>query len=175
MTCLGLKGGIGSSSRIISADGSKYTIGSIVMANFGSAGNLVVGGQHFDTTKPGLKASGKDTGSIIMITATDVPLSERQLNRVAKRAMIALGRVGSYCGNGSGDISIAFTTANKIPHYSTSDIMQYRMFYDENIDRIFEASVESIEESIISALYHAETTVGIRGKVALGLRSFLDA
>jgi len=82
---------------------------------------------------------------------------------VAKRAMISLGRVGSFCGNGSGDIAIAFTTANRIPHDSDHDILTCRMFYDESIDKVFEASVESVEEAIISSLYHAETTHGIRG------------
>ena len=105
--------------------------------------------------------------------AKDIPLSERQLGRVAKRAMISLGRVGSFCGNGSGDIAIAFTTANRIPHDSDHDILTCRMFYDESIDKVFEASVEAVEEAIISSLYHAETTHGIRGKTAVSLRDFL--
>ena len=173
MRCLGLKGGIGSASRVLEIDGAKYTVGALVMSNFGAPGNLVIGGQHYDTSKAHV-SDVKDRGSIIMILATDIPLSERQLGRVAKRAMISLGRVGSFCGNGSGDIAIAFTTANRIPHDSDHDILTCRMFYDESIDKVFEASVEAVEEAIISSLYHAETTHGIRGKTAVSLRDFLD-
>lgn len=172
MVCLGLKGGIGSSSRTLEVDGRTYTVGALVMSNFGEAGNLVIGGRHIDTRKCSEDCK-KDTGSIIIVIATDVPLSERQLKRVAKRSMIALGRVGSYCGNGSGDIAIAFTTANRQPHYSSRNILDTKMFYDENIDCVFEAAVEAVEESILSSLYHAETTTGVRGNTYIGLREFL--
>ena len=173
MVCLGLKGGIGSSSRTLEVDGRTYTIGALVMSNFGEAGNLVIGGRHIDTRKC-INDCKKDTGSIIIVIATDVPLNERQLKRVAKRAMIALGRVGYYCGNGSGDIAIAFTTANNQPHYSSKNILDTKMFYDENIDGVFEAAVEAVEEAIVSSLYHAETTTGVRGNTYMGLREFLE-
>ena len=88
--------------------------------------------------------------------------------------MIALGRVGSYCGNGSGDIAIAFTTANNLPHYSKQSILNVKMFYDENIDWVFEAAVEAVEEAIVSSLYHARTTTGVRGNTYMGLREFLE-
>lgn len=172
MVCLGLKGGIGSASRVLEADGGTYTVGALVMSNFGAAGNLVIGGKHYDTRLG--REERKDEGSIIMLLATDLPLSERQLKRLAKRSMVALGRVGSYCGNGSGDIAVAFTTANRLAHYSQRDILETRMFYDENIDRVFEAGVEAVEEAIISSLYHAETTTGVRGNTYLGLRDFVE-
>lgn len=168
MCCLGLKGGIGSASRIIKADGKKYTVGALVMSNFGGAGNLVIGGKHYDT-----KEAGKDQGSIIILIATDLPLSERQLNRVSKRATIALARTGSYCGNGSGDIAIAFTTANRVPHYSKRKILEYKMFDDDSIDLVFESTVEAVEEAVISSLWHADSITGIRGKQAMGLQDFL--
>lgn len=171
MVCLGLKGGIGSASRRVEVDGQTYTVGALVMSNFGAPGNLIIGGKHYDT-KLG-RDERKDEGSIIMLLATDIPLNERQLSRLAKRSMVALGRVGSYCGNGSGDIAIAFTTANRLPHYSEKNILETRMFYDENIDRVFVAGVEAVEEAIISSLYHAETTTGIRGNCYLGLRDFV--
>ena len=173
MVCLGLKGGIGSASRLIRADGSDYAIGALVMTNFGEPGNLVIGGRHYDTGKY-QEAEKKDTGSIIILIATDLPLNERQLERVAKRSMIALGRVGSFCGNGSGDIAIAFSTANRLSHYSDTDLIPVRMFYDETIDRVFEAAVEAVEEAIVSSLYHAETLTGIRGNRVMGLRDFLE-
>ncbi|WP_294511276.1 P1 family peptidase [uncultured Intestinimonas sp.] len=171
MVCLGLKGGIGSASRRVEVDGQTYTVGALVMSNFGAPGNLIIGGKHYDT-KLG-RDERKDEGSIIMLLATDIPLNERQLSRLAKRSMVALGRVGSYCGNGSGDIAIAFTTANRLPHYSEKNILETRMFYDENIDRVFVAGVEAVEEAIISSLYHAETTTGIRCNCYLGLRDFV--
>lgn len=171
MVCLGLKGGIGSASRRVEVDGQTYTVGALVMSNFGAPGNLIIGGKHYDTNLG--REERKDEGSIIMLLATDIPLNERQLSRLAKRSMVALGRVGSYCGNGSGDIAIAFTTANRLPHYSQKNILETRMFYDENIDRVFVAGVEAVEEAIISSLYHAETTTGIRGNCYLGLRDFV--
>lgn len=171
MVCLGLKGGIGSASRRVEVDGQTYTVGALVMSNFGAPGNLIIGGKHYDTNLG--RDERKDEGSIIMLLATDIPLNERQLSRLAKRSMVALGRVGSYCGNGSGDIAIAFTTANRLPHYSDKNILGTRMFYDENIDRVFVAGVEAVEEAIISSLYHAETTTGVRGNCYLGLRDFV--
>lgn len=174
MCCLGLKGGIGSASRVMHVDGQNYTVGALVMSNFGAPGNLVIGGRHYDTRLPHAQEEARDRGSVIIVIATDLPLSERQLGRVAKRATISLGRVGSFCGNGSGDIAIAFTTANRVPHYSDHNLLSYRMFYAENIDTVFEAAVEAVEEAIVSSLYHAETTHGIREKTAVGLRDFLE-
>lgn len=172
MVCLGLKGGIGSSSRIVNVDGKDYTVGALVMSNFGSPGNLVIGGRHYDTSKYD-QFPKKDEGSIIMLIATDIPLSERQLKRVSKRAAISLGRVGSICGDGSGDIAITFTTANRMKHYSEKNILESRMFFDENIDMVFESAVEAVEEAIISSLWHAETMDGIRGRRMLGLQDFI--
>jgi len=176
MVCLGLKGGIGSASRILTVDGRQYHIGSLVLSNFGAAGNLVIGGQHIDTrlAREYLQnETDRDTGSIIILLATDLPLNERQLKRVASRASIALGRVGSFCGNGSGDIAIAFTTANRVPHYHDTSILPVQMFFDENIDSVFEAAVEAAEEAILSSLWHAETTTGRDGRIWMGLQDFL--
>lgn len=173
MICLGLKGGIGSASRIVPVDGKDYTVGALVMTNFGSPGNLVIGGDHIGRRIKEQESSGKDQGSIIILLGTDIPLSERQLKRVAKRATISLGRMGSFIGTGSGDIAIAFTTANRPQHYSENNIIDMKMFYDENLDWVFETAIEATEEAIISALYHADTTYGVRGKVAKGLREYL--
>lgn len=183
MYCLGFKGGIGSASRLVNVDGQEYTIGALVMSNFGSPGNLIIGGDHIgkrikDNNEKNERNESnqdpiKDEGSIIIIIATDIPLSERQLKRIAKRSTIALGKTGSYMGNGSGDIAIAFTTANRVPHYSEKGILETKMFFDDKIDNVFEASIEAVEESIISSLYHAETTIGFLGKKVKGLRDYL--
>ena len=179
MCCLGLKGGIGSASKIVSADGQDYCIGALVMSNFGAPGNLVIGGKHYDTRKARKTVApenipDRDQGSIIIVLATDLPLNERQLKRMAKRSAAALSRTGSYYGNGSGDIAIAFSTANRVPHYSDRSILETRMLYDDSMDMVFEATVEAVEEAIISSLYHAESTTGIRGNYAMGLREFLN-
>ena len=137
------------------------------MSNFGAAGNLVIGGRHYDTGKY-MPAGSLDRGSIIIILGTDIPMSERQLKRTAKHSVIALARTGSCCGNGSGDIALAFTTANQVPHYSGKDILPMKMFYDEHIDAVFEAAAEAVEEAILSSLYHGETMTGIRGKYVMG-------
>ncbi|MBP1926316.1 D-aminopeptidase [Sedimentibacter acidaminivorans] len=173
MCCLGVKGGIGSSSRLIDVDGKEFTIGALVMSNFGSSGNLIIGCNHIGKKIKEIQDEDKDQGSIIIIIGTDIPLSERQLKRVAKRSAISLGRTGSYMGNGSGDIAIAFTTTNRVPHYSDKDIIETKMFFDDNIDKVFEASVEAVEEAIISSLYHAKTTVGYLNKKVKGLRDYL--
>ena len=111
MCCLGLKGGIGSASRIVKLDDQEYTVGALVMSNFGGAGRLMIEGRHMGQEIKDKLEAQQDKGSIIMLIATDIPLSERQLKRVARRAGVGLARTGSYYGNGSGDIAIAFTTA----------------------------------------------------------------
>ena len=175
MCCLGLKGGIGSSSRVVAIDGKDYTVGAIVMSNFGGSGNLVIGGDHIGKRiKERMAAEDKkDLGSIIMIIATDAPISDRQLRRVAKRATVSLGRCGSYLGNGSGDIAVAFSTGNRVPHYTEGSFIDMKMMDDEKLDVIFESAVEAVEESVISSMYHAKTTKGVRGNIYYGLREFL--
>ena len=180
MCCLGLKSGIGSASRLLEADGQRYTVGSLVLSNFGASGHLTIGGDHIGRRirmRMGAQAyrdqMDKDQGSIIIVLATDVPLNERQLERVARRSMIALGRVGSYCGNGSGDIAIAFSTAQRHPHYSDKSILSDRHFFDDDIDVVFEAAIEATEEAIVSSLYHAETTRGFGEREFKSLREFL--
>jgi len=173
MCCLGLKGGIGSASRIVKLDGTEYTVGALVMSNFGGAGRLLIEGRHMGQEIKDKLEAQQDKGSIIMLIATDIPLSERQLKRVARRAAVGLARTGSYYGNGSGDIAIAFTTANRVPHYSKNAVMDMKMLADSKIDPVFDMAAEAVEEAIISSLYHAETTTGRAGKVKYGLRDFL--
>lgn len=172
MVCFSIKGGIGSSSRIVELDNKEYTLGAIVMSNFGSLNDLMISGDKVGERIYNQKLE-KDKGSIIMIIATDIPLSERQLKRVSKRAVIGLGRTGSHLGNGSGDICISFTTANIIKHYSDTNIVSMKMLDDEAIDQVFRAAAEAVEESIISSLYHAETTVGVNGNTRKSLRDLL--
>ena len=112
MCCMGLKGGIGSASRIITCNEKEYTLGAIVMSNFGVLGNLRIDGKRIKTELP--KEEKPEKGSIIIVLGTDIPLSDRQLKRIAKRATVGLARVGSFLGNGSGDIAIAFSNGKKM-------------------------------------------------------------
>lgn len=173
MICMGKKGGIGSASRIVEFDGEKYTIGAIVMSNFGVIGNLRVNGEKIMNPASG-EMRIPDKGSIIMIIGTDLPLSDRQLRRTAKRATVSLGRVGSYLGTGSGDIAIAFSNGNIVPHYSDKKVLTGGFLLESDMDTVFEATAEVVEEAIISSLYHAESMIGIRGKKVLGLKEYLD-
>ncbi|MCI9475957.1 P1 family peptidase [Anaerovoracaceae bacterium 41-7] len=171
MCCMGLKGGIGSASRIITCNEKEYTLGAIVMSNFGVLGNLRIDGKRIKTELP--KEDKPEKGSIIIVLGTDIPLSDRQLKRIAKRATVGLARVGSFLGNGSGDIAIAFSNGNRIPHYSKEDVLETKMFHDNAMDKLFDATAEVVEEAVISSMYHAETTKGIRNKVLYGLREFI--
>lgn len=177
MVCMGLKGGIGSASRVVKIKEKEYTVGALLMSNFGSYGNLRIGGKP--VAVPPREEDGKtvepekDKGSVIIVLGTDLPLSSRQLNRVAKRATVGLARVGSYLGNGSGDIAVAFSTANRIPHYCEEGLVDIKMTHDDALDCVFEAVAEAVEEAVISSLYHAKTTSGIRGKVIHSVCEYL--
>lgn len=160
MSCYQLKGGIGSSSRAIILDNKEYIVGSLVLSNCGLEKDLILDGRKIGKEITSKKDLELEKGSIIIVIATDIPLSERQLKRVAKRASISLGRTGSHLGNGSGDIVVAFSTANKVNHYEKKDINSMKFINENKIDLIFRASIESIEESIISSMIHSKETVG---------------
>ncbi|WP_419878754.1 P1 family peptidase [Brevibacillus centrosporus] len=165
MVTFGYKGGIGSSSRIVSAADASYTVGVLVLSNFGSKQEFLVD-KLFPVGENPLPAVEKPTdGSIIMVLATDAPLSDRQLLRVAKRAGIGLGRTGSHFGHGSGDIVIAFSTAHKIPH-KAEGIAEIRTQLREDhavMNQLFAAAAEATEEAIYNSLSQAKTTTGRKG------------
>lgn len=174
MSCLGFKGGIGSASRVVTLEGKDYVIGALVLSNFGSAGRLMIDGRQVGREIQEMIENTPDKGSIIMVIATDIPLSERQLKRVAKRAGVGLSRTGSYMGHGSGDIAIAFSTANRVPLHSETDFLSMQVLADGKIDPVFDMTAEAVEEAIVSSMYHAETTVGREGKVRHSLREYLE-
>ena len=144
------------------------------MSNFGGPGRLMIDGRQVGRELQAKLAQEQDKGSIIMLLATDVPLSERQLKRLCRRAGAGLARTGAYYGNGSGDIAIAFTTANRVPQGGERVFLDLRMLSDERIDPVLDLSAEAVEEAIVSSLYHAETITGRDGRVRRGLREFLD-
>jgi D-aminopeptidase len=146
---------------------STYTIGALVQANYGVRNELRIAGVpvgHF--MQDDLKKS-KDQGSIIIVIATDAPLIPTQLKRIAKRAAMGLARNGSYAGNGSGDIFIAFSTANESA--SQVDASSIRMLGNDQIDALFLATVQSVEESVVNALIAAETMTGANGFKAIAI------
>ena len=174
MRCHGLKGGIGSASRVVELDGKQYTIGALVLSNHAVFDDLVVAGTPIQSLLDAHIPPHEDKGSIITVLATDIPLSERQLRRLCHRALVGLSRTGSFCGNGSGEIVIAFTTANRVPHDSEKAILPMGMLHDDAINPLFRAVAECVEESVLSSLLHAETVTGCHGRTVRCLSDLLD-
>ena len=174
MRCHGLKGGIGSASRVVELDGKLYTIGALVLSNHAVFDDLVVAGTPIQTLLDASIPPHEDKGSIITVLATDIPLSERQLRRLCHRALVGLSRTGSYCGNGSGEIVIAFTTANRMPHYADTAILPMAILHDDAINPLFRAVAECVEESVLSSLLHAETVTGNHGRTVRCLTELLE-
>ncbi len=162
MVCNEFKGGIGTSSRKLSEKDGGYTVGVLVQCNYGIRRLLRVAGVPVGKEIPGPAVWDNDTGSIIVVVATDAPLMPHQLKRLARRVTLGLGRNGSISGNGSGDIFISFSTANagagtsKVP--ATVKIQPVG-----KMDPLFEATVQATEEAVINAMVAAETMTGIDG------------
>ena len=171
MSSFGLKGGIGSASRLVRLDGQDFHLGALALANFGRSGDLrLPDGRRIDPRGP----RPPEAGSVIVILATDVPLEHRQLRRVARRAGAGLAWCGSFWGNGSGDIFLAFSTANRIPLEPRSDLLAIRVLAEARIDRLFLAAAEATAEAVLDALAAAPATTGRDGHARPGLRDFLE-
>ena len=170
MICHEFKCGTGTSSRIVTVEGHRYAVGALVQANYGVRSELRIAGvpvgQYLQDDLP--KPVSKDNGSIIIVLATDAPLLPTQLKRLARRAALGLARNGSYAGNGSGDLFIAFSTANHGTgqHTSTDRIS---MLGNDELDTLFIASVDSTEEAIINAMVAADTMTGTGGFRAVAI------
>lgn len=195
MICHCFKGGTGSSSRLVEGfdmDGkpTTYTVGVIVQANYGSPDNLHVGGipvgrilkeQNIaEATKEASSATkeARKDGSIVIVIATDVPLLPVQLQRLAKRATVGLGKVGGYGSNTSGDIFLAFSTVNKIPVQEVSMsgsrgtartpltpvVQGVQMLDNDSITGVFEAVADATEEAILNSMFMAESMTGFKGR-----------
>ena len=165
----GWKGGIGTSSRVLPESLGGYNLGVLVQSNFGGIlqiGGAPVGielgqysfsGQVSREQAPGPEEDIHEWGSIMMVIATDAPLSDRNLERVARRAVMGLSRTGSYASNGSGDYVIAFSTANSVRRSSASEIHEVEDLPNGRISALFQATVEATEEAIYNSLFKAET------------------
>jgi len=201
MICNEFKGGIGTSSRVLNAKAGAYTVGVLVQCNYGRRDQLRIAGvpvgkeihehpAYGEEETAGLEKSmwgqplsavqrpegpsaGHDTGSIIVIVATDAPLIPTQLKRVAKKISLGLGRDGSYSGDGSGDIFLAFSTANpgavspKSPQ--PNNLHQLTMLPNDSLDPIFLATVQATEEAVVNAMIAAETMQGIDDREVIAL------
>ncbi|MBS0364628.1 MAG: P1 family peptidase [Proteobacteria bacterium] len=169
MICFGYKGGIGTASRLLAAKDGGYTVGVLVQCNTGTRNNLRIAGipvgREIVSEDPyGFVPSdrGSEVGSIIAVVATDAPLLPHQLKRIARRVSLGLGRVGSVADNGSGDIFIAFSTANPAAS-NTNGVQDVRMLPNDSLDPLFGATVQATEEAIVNALVAARDMTGVDG------------
>ncbi len=175
MICYEFKGGVGTASRKLEAKFGGYAVGVLVQCNCGSRELLRIAGVPVGREIPENKVLGRalpagkeDMGSIIIVVATDAPLLPHQMKRLARRASLGLARTGSISGNGSGDIFIAFSTAN--PGAATpAGVRQVEMLPNDEMGPVFEATVEATEQAIVNALVAAETMTGINDHKAIAL------
>ena len=168
MVCYQFKCGIGTASRIVETADGTYTVGVLVQANYGWRDILMIAGVPVGRELPVAEVADRwmptddEMGSIIVVIATDAPLLPHQLKRVATRAGLGIARVGGMASNGSGDIFVAFSTANDKELRSGSDL-SVRLLGNEHITPVFEGAVLATEEAIVNALVAAETMTGTNG------------
>jgi len=174
MICHSFKGGIGTASRLVQIGEETYTIGVLVQANYGGRNTLTISGvpvgQEIQDLRPKIKfGEPKNSGgSIIVIVATDAPLISHQLKRIARRVPIGISKVGGYGSNGSGDIFIAFSTANS-GAANRDEIQDITMLPNDKMSPLFLGTVQATEEAIVNALIAAETLEGINGNTVYEL------
>jgi D-aminopeptidase len=173
MVVHGFKGGIGTASRQVSGG---YTVGVLVQANYGSRAELTIAGvpvgqeiTDLERSRGGAMPATEREGSIIVVVATDAPLLPHQLERLARRVPMGIARVGGTAANGSGDIFIAFSTANPNAATSTGDAVDIRMLPNGALSPFFAATIEATEEAIVNALVAAETMTGYNGNTVRAL------
>ena len=170
--CYGFKGGIGSASRMVDLDGKEYTLGVLVQSNYGATKDLMINGKPIgEEVIEVVNGEACDKGSIMVIVATDIPLTSRQLKRVIKRASVGIARCGSYIGHGSGEIFIGFSTANVID--SKNELMTINCINEDSIDKLFRACGEATEEAILNSMVCASEAYQLDGKKIHSLAEFL--
>jgi len=174
MVCHGFKGGIGTASRILNERSGGFTVGVLVQANYGGRNSFTVAGVPVGKEITDLRRvnnrneSEEGSGSIIVVVATNAPLLPHQLKRLARRVPIGIAKVGGFGSNSSGDIFIAFSTANP-DIYNRSGIKEVKMFSNNRISPLFQATAQATEEAILNALIAAETMTGINGNTVYAL------
>lgn len=166
MRCFGYKGGIGTASRAIEIGDAMRHLGILVNSNFGGHDQLILPCGWTTKSKP---PAQEDKGSIIIVMATDIPLDHRQLRRVALRCGAGLARLGSVWGHGSGDIVIAFSTAQRIHHNDKRDLLATQMLNENKIDSLFTAAADCTAEAVLNSMLFSEKTIGRKGHTAASL------
>jgi len=168
--CHNLKGGIGSASRVMTLAGGAYTLGVLVQSNHGTLEELHVceralGREIIEKRNAAAQQEPQDRGSIMMVLATDLPVSDRQLRRILKRCAVGLARNGSYFGHGSGDVMIGFTTANRVPHGGMHRLIDHRIITEHSLEQAFCAAAEATQEAVLNSMTAAhEVTSAVNGK-----------
>lgn len=174
--CFGLKGGIGSSSRQIIIDGETYTFGVLVQSNFGETEYLTIDGRKVGgeiLAKTDIIPTTLDRGSIMMIAATDLPVSSRQLKRIIRRCSIGLSKAGSYMGHGSGDIMIGFSTANRNDVSTNAAFQEKKILREDFLELAFVAAADATQEAIYNSMTSSSQTLGVDGRVYKSLSDLL--
>ena len=164
MVCCDFKGGIGSSSRLIMIDDRQFTLGVLVLTNFGRIGDLrILGipvGKNLISSFSAIRKRSDNFGSIIAVISTDLPLTTTQLEWLCKRSALGIGRCGSYASYTSGEIIVGFSTVNTVSRDPDSPIMKHEILHDHFMDDPFEATIEATEEAIINSLINNQDMVG---------------
>jgi D-aminopeptidase len=176
MSSFQVKGGIGSASRMVAVGGVSYTVGALVLANYGKPGQLVLAGEAMGERLSRRLAADVDEpekGSIIIVLATDAPLDARQLRRLAMRAGAGLARTGSVFGHGSGDIALAFSTAYTVPDRPERAMPSPALLHEMRLDGLFQAAADSTEQAIVHALLRATAVTGRDGHHRAALAELL--
>ncbi|OFZ81927.1 MAG: aminopeptidase [Bdellovibrionales bacterium RIFOXYD1_FULL_53_11] len=163
------KGGIGTASRIVPLKGRRYTVGVLLNANHGRRHTLRIGGIPVGQLITDLKPKEYQDGSIVIVLATDAPMDSRQLSRLCKRAMLGLARTGAVASHGSGDVAIAFSTANRIAHYPKAPEYKLRHLSDFWCNELFEAVADATEEAVLNSLFAARTVIGRDGNTVYSI------
>src|SRR5271155_1672358 len=169
MICFEWKGGTGTASRRLPEKAGGYTVGDLVQCNFGVHHLLRIAGTPAGYELADKKVWDSDTGSIIVVVATDAPVLPGQMKRIAKRVTLGLGRLGSISGDGSGDIFIAFSTANPGAGLEQNKPTPVQMLPNAQMDALFEATVQATEEAVVNALVAAKTMTGFDGHTVAAL------
>ena len=178
MVCYSLKGGIGSASRLMEMKHGICTMGVLVLTNFGLLGDLMINGKRVGADLEylmGVPGGGKDKGSVMIIAATDLPVSDRQLNRILKRSVTGLARTGAIIANGSGEIAIGFSTANRIANEHAGQLQSLQLIHEEEMDVAFRAIAEAVEEAVLNSLVTAEAVVGRDGNTRPALKDLIES
>ena len=180
MSCYKLKGGIGTSSRLVEIEGKNYTVGMLVLSNMGLLDELVISGDKTGKKIKEVKNTSEnktdmetDKGSLIMIIATDIPMSSRQLKRISRRSENGVARTGNNIASGSGEIVLAFSTAQRLKHEDTEEILNMKILNEEKIDIVFKAVGECAEEAVLNSMITAGRTEGIEGHVRDTLADYI--